>query len=215
MGNIRIIIADDHRMIRDVIKTFISSQSDMEIVGEAANGEEVLEMVDSLKPDVVITDITMPKVDGLELIAKLPDNIKIIVLSMHDDYENIISAIEAGANGYIHKNSSQEDLIKAIRSILKGDKYFSQAIAETLINNFGKTREDSKPKYPDVKLSKREIQILVGIANGYKNSQIAEKLFISTRTVDTHRTNIKRKLNAKTTADIVLYAIRNDFMKIG
>ncbi|OFX80264.1 MAG: hypothetical protein A2X12_04225 [Bacteroidetes bacterium GWE2_29_8] len=187
----------------------------MEIVGEAANGEEVLEMVDSLKPDVVITDITMPKVDGLELIAKLPDNIKIIVLSMHDDYENIISAIEAGANGYIHKNSSQEDLIKAIRSILKGDKYFSQAIAETLINNFGKTREDSKPKYPDVKLSKREIQILVGIANGYKNSQIAEKLFISTRTVDTHRTNIKRKLNAKTTADIVLYAIRNDFMKIG
>ncbi|MGZ3862885.1 MAG: response regulator [Bacteroidia bacterium] len=202
---ISIIIADDHSIIRDGLRAMLEKNNFCKIVGEAANGEELLELLKSTPCDIVCTDISMPKMDGVEATKQIVKNfpkIKVMCLSMHEEAGFIKQMMEAGAVGYVFKDSPSEELQTAIEAVNSGKKYFNQKLFDILLNM------ESSGKTVSV-LSSREKEILKLIAEEYTNPEIAEKLFLSVRTVDTHRQNLIQKLDVKNTAGLVKYAIKS------
>jgi len=206
MANIRVILVDDHSVVRMGFKMLIESESDMEVICEAESGEEGIKVFKELKPYVVVMDITMPGIGGLESIERIlafDKNAKILVLSAHEDSVHPKRVLNAGALGYLTKRSAAEELIKAIRSISSGKKYLEAAIAQQMA-----ITQLSGENNPVEVLSDREFEVFMALAKGKSTNEIAETMHLSPRTVGTHLYNIKQKLNANNSAEIALIAIR-------
>ena len=196
---IRVLLADDHPLVQDGIRTCFEDIADIDVVGVASNGQELLDQVSELNPDVIITDISMPVMNGLEatrLLAQTHPSIKVLILTMHDNREYIQTALESGASGYLLKDQPASDLIEAIRSIYAGQKYFCSS-ASSMLHKRSKIAND---------LTSRERSILMELLNGLNNRSIADKLSISVRTVECHRGNIYRKLDTHSMAGLIRYA---------
>jgi DNA-binding NarL/FixJ family response regulator len=212
MANIRIGIADDHQIVRDGIKILLEDEPGFDIAGEAENGKEAVELCDAKELDLMIMDITMPVTDGIEatkIIKKNHPGVKILALTMLSEDQHIRKMIKAGASGYILKSSGREELINAVKTIIDGQHYFSddatQAILQKLISpNVEKAKSDD-----NIHITDRELEVLKLILNELTNQEIAEKLFVSVRTVDAHRRNLLQKTGAKNTAGLVKYALQN------
>jgi DNA-binding NarL/FixJ family response regulator len=219
MKNIKILIVDDHEVVRDGLKNILLSLNNMAIAGEAANGEDAISMYDSLKPDLVIMDISMPGMNGIEatrIIKENDPNAKILILTMHDNQEYLNQIIRSGAKGFVLKNTDKEELLDAVKTVAGGENFFSKDISKLIIDNYIRSAKetDKNEGYKEVPLTKREIEILKYIAEGNSNQEIANKLYISYNTVDTHRKNIMHKLSIKNTAGLVRYAIEKGLIDI-
>jgi len=213
MNKIRILLADDHPMVRSGLINLLEPFKEFVVIGEAGDGEEAVAMTRELEPDIVIIDLSMPKLSGIEatkLIRKNNPSTKVLVLTMHDNEEYVYQILKCGAGGYMLKNTGKEELATAIRAVAKGETFFSPRVSEIMVNAYlrkANAREEHPATKDDILLTNRENEILSFIADGFNNTQIAEKLFISARTVDTHRTNIMQKLNIHDAANLVRYAI--------
>lgn len=210
MDRIRVLLADDHKIFRDGVRSILEKEKDIEVVGEAANGSDVFELIEHLEVDVLVLDIDIGKPNGIEitaLISKSHPEIKILILSMMGLHDFVIQALEKGAIGFLLKNTGKDEVLTAIRSVSKGDSYFSREVSAILIEQLHKP-PSSRGNNTDIPISPREVEVLKLIAQEFSNSEIAEKLFISIRTVDTHRRNLLEKLGAKNTAGLVKFAIQ-------
>jgi DNA-binding NarL/FixJ family response regulator len=211
----RIIITDDHQLILDGLRSIITGESDLHLLAEANNGQQALALCESLQPDMVMMDIDMPVMNGLEAtiqIKKKFPSIRIMVLTMHDEAALIKRIMEVGADGYMLKNSDQQELVSAIRKIAAGEKHFSEKVLQALKD--GKTDSSQFSLRPTdavllSTLTEREVEILRLLAEGLSNKEIGDKIFISHRTVDTHRTNLMKKLDVHNVAGLIRFAIRN------
>lgn len=216
MTPISVLIADDHEIVRYGISTFLSSSEDIEIVGEASSGEECLRLFKEEQPDVCLLDIGMPDKNGIETaksIRDLDDDTKILILSMHIDKDILSSVLEADINGYLLKNTDKSDILNGIRAVMKGQQIFSDPISDLIKQSFRKSRTKQKT-LDDVEITSREQEILQLVVDGYTSKEIADELFISPRTVDTHRSNLMQKLELKNIADLVRFAIENELVEI-
>ncbi len=213
MNKIRVLLVDDHQLILVGLKSLMRDTQEIAVAGEAENGREALRLLNILDVDVVLMDIDMPVMNGIDAlkeIKRFKPGIKVIILSMHDEAGMIKNLMAIGADGYILKNSSREELINAIRGVARGDQYFSTGVTRSLLNA---SKPEFQPLNPEVEiLTVREEEILKLIAQGFSNREIGVKLFISYRTVDTHRTNLMKKLNANNIAGLISYAIKNDLV---
>ena len=201
---IRILLADDHTIVRDGIKYLLDEEDNLEIIGEASNGLEALKLVDELQPDLLIIDVRMPEMNGIEAVEILNQKstkTKAIVLSMHDSEEYILKSIKAGASGYLLKDTDKKEFIKAIHTVNDGGKYFSGDISDIIVSNYLQNtsvkEKKEKVKTNQYGLTKKEKQILTHILAGKTNSEISEILQNSKRTVETHRFNMMKKMNVK------------------
>jgi DNA-binding NarL/FixJ family response regulator len=216
MERIKVLIADDHKIIRVGLRGILDKTNEVEVVAEAEDGNQVLETLKSIVTDVVLMDIDMGRTSGIETTKKVKEtfpDVHVLALTMHEEQGNVIQMLEAGASGYLLKNTGVEELLAALHAVVKGDSYFSNTVSATLLKALTNIKATSKAKYDkDIPLSAREIEVLKLIAGEYTNGEIAEKLFISIRTVDTHRRNILEKLQLKNTAGLVKYAIEKAFI---
>ena len=209
MNEIKILLVDDHKLIRDGIKSIINTTTNIKVIDECDNGREAIKYLEKNPNDVnvVLMDISMPEMNGIDatgIIKKLHSDINILALTMHSEEAYIMKMIKAGALGYILKNSSRDNLINAIKTVYQKEKYYSNEVSLKLINLLL-----SEDKTPDPSLSERETEVLKLITEGNTNREIAKELFISNRTVESHRRNIIKKLNLKNTAELVSYALNN------
>jgi len=218
MKKINILLVDDHSIVRDGIKATLKDQKNFIIIGEAANGKEAIESVKLLNPDVVIMDITMPEMNGIEaadVISKKYPNSKVLILSMHDNETYILKSVEAGAYGYLLKDVDKEEFVKAISAVYNGEKYFNTTISSMLVTGYQNrlkenndtNQSNSVANSDDYDLTKREKGILKMITVGKNNREIADGLGISIRTIETHRANIMKKLKVKNAVELVRIAI--------
>lgn len=217
MKKINILLVDDHSIVRDGIKATLKDQKNFNIVAEAANGKEAIESVRLLNPDVVIMDITMPEMNGIEsadVISKKYPHSKVLILSMHDNETYILKSVEAGAYGYLLKDVDKDEFVKAITAVYNGEKYFNTTISSMLVTGYlNKIKESSDTTQStvtgadDYDLTKREKGILKMITVGKNNREIADGLGISIRTIETHRANIMKKLKVKNAVELVRIAI--------
>ena len=212
---IRILLADDHKVFREGLESLIRHEKDLVVVGQAKNEDEIMAIVENKEVDVILLDITMAGTSGIDVTRKIKaqkPEIKILAFSMHDEKEYVIQMLKAGAAGYLLKNTGKDEMLIAIHAVAAGDSFFSHEISEILlrqITNYTK----AVSKKDGVPLTVREIEVLGLITNGLSNLEIAEKLFISIRTVDTHRRNLLKKLNVKNTAGLVRYAIKHSIIE--
>ena len=219
MKTTKILIVDDHEVVRDGLRNILTSLDNISIAGEAGNGEDAVKMYSSLKPDLVIMDISMPGMTGIVATTvnkeKHPDA-RILILTMHDNQEYLNQIIRSGAKGFILKNTDKEELLDAVKTVASGDNFFSKDISKLIIDNYIRTAKETEKNdgYKEVPLTKREIEILKLIASGYSNQEIANILDISYNTVDTHRKNIMHKLSIKNTAGLVRYAIEKGLISL-
>jgi two-component system response regulator NreC len=217
---ISILLVDDHQIILDGIKQMLEGESSICICACAENGKQALELAQLNPPDVIITDVSMPDMNGVELceqIQKMNIPSKVIVLSMYASEDYIFKAIQAGAKGYLTKqNTTKEELILAIHQIVNGEEYYSPAVASIMMKNYvNKSQKKSNLETKTVEsLTTREREILKLYAEGYSNQEIADKLCISNRTVDAHKNNIMQKFEFKSTVDMVKFAIKNDIVTL-
>jgi two-component system, NarL family, response regulator NreC len=208
-SKIRVLIADDHAILRSGLKMLIDAQSDMTVVAEARNGDEVVESVKETSPDVVILDVTMPGRGGLHAIhdvLKLSPNTRVLLLTMHEEVAYLRTALAAGASGYVLKKSVDADLLSAIRAVYRGRTYVDSELASELIEHALPERSRPGRKGSDV-LSERELQVLKLVAEGYSSREIAQQIFISVKSVETYRGRFAEKLGLTSRADIVRYAL--------
>ncbi|HEY4618115.1 MAG TPA: response regulator transcription factor [Flavobacterium sp.] len=202
-NTIRVVLADDHVFVRDGIKSLLETEDNIIVVGEATDGLEALQTVESNKPDLLIVDIRMPHLTGIEVVEKLRNQnnpVKIIVLSMHESEEYVLKSIRAGADGYLLKGSSKEEFLKALHTVANGGKYFSGDISSILIDQLKNNAipiETKQPLTDDMSITKREKEILKLLLSGKGNKEIAEALEISKRTAEVHRFNLMKKLKVK------------------
>ncbi|MDO6516084.1 response regulator transcription factor [Zobellia uliginosa] len=207
-----IILADDHSLVRDGIRALLESESDLKVIGEASDGIEAIEMVNKSAPDLLIIDIRMPRMTGIEAVEKLSAQnspVKCIILSMHDSEEYILQSVKAGARGYLLKDTGKTEFIKAIHAVREGGKYYSGDISNVLVNSLlsstGPTAERPKKATSTSNpfdLTNKELQVLELVLSGLTNKQISEKLQNSKRTVETHRFNLMRKMEVKNLIDL-------------
>ena len=218
MEEIRIIIVDDHQLIVNGLKAMLDPIEGFNIIGEANDGFEAVSMAVELKPDVIIMDISMPLLSGIEAtkrILKKNPEIKIIALTQHEDSEYVLQMMNAGGYGYLLKNSRKEEFVEAIFSISEGKKYFSKNISNLLLNSLLQSKRiNIEETETNISLTKREKEIIKKIAEEMSNQQIADDLNISLRTVETHRRNIMQKLNVKSAVSLVRYAIQNQLISL-
>jgi DNA-binding NarL/FixJ family response regulator len=203
----RILLADDHAVVRQGFGRILAAESDMEIVGEAGNGREAVEMAGKLKPEVVVMDVSMPELNGIEATRRLVKSLpytKVLALSMHKDSVYVREILRAGARGYLLKDSSGQDLIAAVRSLAKGEGYISPAVSGAVLADYRQHVTD-----PIDLLTSREREVLQMIAEGQTNKDVAGKLNLSVYTVDAHRGRIMEKLNLHSTGEMVRFAMRN------
>jgi len=210
---INILLVDDHAVLREGLRALLNSEPDMHVIGGARDGREALGMVDSLKPDVVVTDISMPNLNGIETVRQLRHthpNLKLIILSMHATHAYVTEALQAGANGYVVKQADATEVVNAIRAVIAGGAYLSPTISKDLIEDY----LNRTPAAGTVQLTTREREVAQLIAEGQSTRDISETLTVSVKTVETHRANILRKLNAKSTAEIVKYALKRGWITL-
>ena len=207
---IRILVADDHDIVRAGLKSLLEHQEDIEIVGEAADGRELVRMAEKLAPSIVVTDIAMPQLNGIDATAQIlhhdPD-IRVIILSMYADEEFLVRALTAGVKGYLLKDAVQADLLRAVRAVATGRSFFSPAIAQTLAEDYVRQLQQRGLEDSYELLTEREREVLQLLAEGKSNKEVATVLNVSPYTVETH-THLMQKLNLHNTAEIVLYAVR-------
>jgi DNA-binding NarL/FixJ family response regulator len=209
---IRVVLADDHTIVRDGLKHLLGAAGDIEVAGEASNGTEALERVRTLAFDVLLMDMSMPGKSGIELIRQVhaeKPKLRILVLSMHEEHQYAVRAIRAGAAGYVTKESATLQLVEAIRKVAAGGAFISAEVAQQLA--LGAMPDAQGPLHAT--LSDREYQILLLIAEGKSISEIAEQLFLSVKTVSTHKSNILQKMNLSTQGDLIRYAITNNLVE--
>ena len=210
---IRIVLADDHEIFRDGFKAMLKKQPSVELLGEASDGEELVSLVRELKPDVVVTDIKMPKMDGLQatrIISSEFPNIGIVALSMIDEESQIIDMMEAGALGYLLKNAHKNEIIEAIESVKEHRVYYCDGTSAKLTRMIAaSSRIPFHKKQPRVELSQKEIDVILLICEELTNKEIADRLSLSIRTIEGYRDKIQEKIGARNSAGIVIYAIRN------
>jgi DNA-binding NarL/FixJ family response regulator len=214
VSSYRIVLADDHVMFRKGIKNILEGTPDLEVAGEAGDGLELLELIKEATPDMVILDIAMPSLRGLEAareIKILSPELKVLILTMHRDKEYVYYAISAGAEGYLLKEDADTELFKAIEKIRSGDFYISPLLSGKLTHELIQAHHTGQLAPPPESLTVREREVLKLVAEGVKNKEIADLLYISVRTVEHHRANLMRKLRIKKTADLIKYAIRQGY----
>ncbi|MGH4122557.1 MAG: response regulator [Clostridium sp.] len=206
--DIKVLIADDHDLIRQGLKRIISFEDDIIIVGEAENGEKVLDMLNNCEPDVILLDMKMPLMDGLEVLQKSKEklnSIKIIMLTVENDRTFILDAINKGADGYVLKESAGTEIVEAIRTVYDGDKYIDKSLVSILFSGF-KLKDKKKQCVLD-SLSKREIEVLLYISKGLSNKDIGERLFLSEKTVKNYATTLFRKIGAHDRVHATIFAL--------
>jgi two-component system response regulator NreC len=203
---IRILLADDHAVVRQGFKMILAAQPDMEIVGEAGNGREALDLAGQLQPDIVVMDVAMPELNGIEATRRLADlapRTRVLALSMHKDSVYVREILRAGARGYLLKDSISSDLLAAVRAVARGEGYLSPGVSDAVLNDYRRHVTD-----PIDLLSSREREVLQMIAEGKTNKEIAVVLNLSVYTVDAHRGRIMEKLNLHSATDLVRFAVR-------
>jgi len=211
---IRILLADDHTILRQGIRMLLETQSDMEVVGEAVNGREAVEQARLLQPQIILMDISMPELNGLEATRQIKRElpaIQVVILTMHDNEEYLVQILQAGATGYVLKQAADRELIEGVRIASRGDTYLYPRIATRLVSDYLRRVESNTPDEHDAayeSLTAREREILKLIAEGHTNKEIAELLTLSVKTVENHRYSLMNKLNAHDRGELVKYAIR-------
>jgi len=211
MKKIRVLLADDHLVVRKGLRAILERQPGIEVVGEAADGREAIAQAEVLAPDVVIIDITMPHLNGIDAtaqIVKRTPTVGAIILSVHSDETYILRALNAGAKGYLLKDSAETDLVKAVDTVARGKPFFSPAISEALLEDYMRFLQQRNLQDSYDLLTDREKEILQLLAEGLSNKELASILNLSVYTVETHRANLMQKLGLHNTAEIVLYAVR-------
>jgi len=215
--NIRILVADDHAIVREGLGTMLSNQSDMVLVGLATNGRDAIRMVDEYQPDVAIMDISMPELNGIDAISQmLPRHpkIKVIVLSIHETKPYVYRALKAGAKGYLIKETAGLEVVDAVRAVQRGERYLSQRIADLITDISFRNLEAGIDVSPLERLSLREREILQLVAEGNTSQEIAERLSISPKTVDTYRSRLMNKIGVEDVAGLVKFAIRHGVISV-
>ena len=219
MSKIRIFLVDDHQLVRDGIKALLTSAEDLTILGEASSGKECFEKIAIEPPDILILDISLPDTNGIEITKRItveyPD-MRVLILSMYTNEDFIFNAVKAGARGYLPKNTSREELLSAIHAIYDGEEFFADSISRIMLKSYvRKAKEDDlTPQRGPIPLTTREIEILKLFAEGFINKEISDRLDISIRTVETHKNHIMKKLELKSTVELIKYAIRNKIVEI-
>lgn len=211
---IRALIADDHPVVREGLRRLLEAEDDVEVCGEAADGREVLDRIDETQPDVVILDISMPRLGGLEALERIRHRhpgMKVILLSVHGDAPFVQSAVSLGADGYLLKNGRVGEVMTAVRAVARGDSYFSPPVAKEIVAQL--RSPDRSRKEPFSLLSMREREVLQRIAEGLSAKEIATQLGISPKTVEAHRTSVMRKLGARKATELVRYALRQGLIE--
>lgn len=212
----RILIAEDHTILREGLRALLSAEPDFEVVGEAADGRDAIQGVQDMNPDLVLMDLSMPRMNGLEAIRELkkqnPDT-KVVALTVHKTEEFIIATLKAGAEGYVLKDATNAELVSAIRNVSQGKRYLSPGVSQTVIEGYLDARKTSETKSAGDVLTKREREILKLIAEGYKNREIAEDLCISPKTVEKHRSNLMKKLDLHSASALTAYAIERGLVE--
>ena len=211
MKPIRILLADDHNIMRNGLRLLLERQPGLQVVGEASDGRQTVEMSEALKPNVIVLDIAMPNLNGIEaarqIAAKLPDT-AIVILSMHSDESYVLRALKAGARGYLLKDSAESDLIGAIKAVTDGKAFFSPAISKMLVEDYMRRMQQRGVEDSYELLTTREREILQLLAEGKSNKDVANILNLSLYTVETHRGNMLQKLNLHSVPELILYAVR-------
>ena len=218
MDKIKLVIADDHQLVREGIELMFAGVQDMEVVGLVASGEEAINLARTAKPDVVLMDIMMPGMNGIEAsrwIKEIDENIRIIIVTMEISKDYVSAAIKSGVEGYLPKDSSKKILLEAIRSVYGGERYFNDAIKKLIFEDFYSIEKLKNPKkaLPN-QLTKRETEVLAQVASGKSNKEVAELLDISVKTVETHKTHILIKLGLNNNAELIRYAVKNSIISI-
>jgi len=216
MGKVRIVLADDHTIVRQGLRKVLEERSDWEVVAEAGDGREAVQLCEQHRPDVVILDVAMPLLNGIEAtrqITKRLPNTRVLVLSMHADEAYVTQILKAGATGYLLKDSADVDLFKAVEEAAKGRSFFSPAIARLMLDDYRRQLTDKGVSDRYEMLSDREREILQLVAEAKANKEIAALLNVSTSTVETHRAHIMEKLDLHSAAEIVLYAVRRGVIR--
>lgn len=215
----RIFLADDHAILREGLRYILETTDEYKVVGESGDGYNALNKIKELIPDIAVVDISMPRMSGIELAEQLRDqvpNVKILILSRHDDEEYVNKLLQIGVKGYVLKDHAGENLLWAIRSVLRGEVYLSPSISQKLIDSYIQTGSSSDSQTNEISpsiLSPREREIIVYIANGMSNKEISSLLFISDKTVKAHRANIMQKLRLHKAAELVQYALKFGMIK--
>jgi DNA-binding NarL/FixJ family response regulator len=211
MKRIRILLADDHAVVRQGFKMILAAQPDMEIVGEAANGREAVELAEQLRPDVVVMDVSMPELNGIEATRRLASSVphaRVVALSMHKDSVYVREILRAGARGYLLKDSGAADLVAAIRAVASGESYLSPAVSNAVLDDYRRIATN-----PIDLLTSREREVLQMLAEGKTNKEIANVLNLSVYTVEAHRGRIMEKLNLHSIGELVRFAVRNGLIE--
>lgn len=209
---VSVLIADDHEIVREGLRRLLDREMDLEVCGEAGDGREVLEKIEQLRPDVVVLDINMPLLAGFEVLERvraLPGDVKVVLLSMHSDPPYVRNAISLGADAYVVKNTRADEVIMAVRAVVRGDSYFSPPIARLIAQEL---RSNARAGSSFFELSTREREVLQLIAEGYSAKEIASDIHVSVKTVESHRSNLMRKLGARKATDLVRHAVRRGFV---
>ncbi|OIP91186.1 MAG: DNA-binding response regulator [Syntrophobacteraceae bacterium CG2_30_61_12] len=207
----RIFIAEDHTILREGLRALLSSQPDLQVIGEAADGLEAIRAVDQLAPDLVLMDLSMPRMNGLEAIAEIKrrcPSTKVLVLTVHRTEEYVLATFRAGANGYVLKDAGSDELEMAIRHVLAGSSYLSPKISDQVIAGYLAVKEADAPRSSWDLLTQREREVLKLVAEGRKNKEIADFLCISPKTVERHRANLMKKLDLHSAAELTAYALQ-------
>ena len=208
----RIVIAEDHTILREGLRALLASDPEFDVVGEAEDGLDAIKSVKSLTPDVVIMDLSMPKMNGvaaIKEIKRVTPNTKIVVLTVHKNEEYILAAFQAGSDGYVLKYAGHEELVSAIRTVLKGQPYLSPAVSAVVLEAYLDGQKGLSSQSPFRMLTNRETEVLKLIAEGYRNRQIADLLGISVKTVERHRANLMKKLDLHSGASLTAFALEN------
>jgi len=213
---IRILLADDHQVLRSGLRALLNMEPDFDVVGEASNGVEAVKLAETLRPDIIVMDVSMPEMDGLkaaEEIQSLGLQAKIVILTVHADEQYLFQTLKAGASGFVHKSSADSELIDAIRTANRGDVFLYPSAIKKLLEEYlrGESRE-SDDKDP---LTNREREVLKATVEGYTNNEIAEQLVISPKTVDTYRQRIMEKLNLHHRSELIRYALKRGYLVPG
>ena len=213
--SIRLLIADDHKLMREGLRALLSGESDIEVIGEASDGRAIVKMVEDSSPDIVLMDISMPQLNGIDAtrqIEGLSGDTRVIALSMHADRLFVQGVLKAGAAGYILKDSAFDELAQAVRAVSNGQMYLSPGVAGVVVEGFLKT--DGAPVENEVSLTAREREVLQLVTEGISTREIATQLHISVKTVETHRRQLMKKLDLYTVAELTKYAIRNGLTRL-
>lgn len=216
---IKILLVDDHQLVRTGIANLLAGEPDIEVVGEASNAAEMIDLLKQQHPDLAVLDIALPDMSGIELARQMVlefPAVKVIFLSMYTSEEFVFNAINSGAKGYLPKNTSRAELLEAIRTVNRGEEYFAESISNTILKSYiKKAKSGSLDQLRNESLlSKREMEVLRLFAQGLTNQEIADKLFISIRTVESHKNHIMQRLELKTTVDLIKFALRNNLVTL-